>query len=139
MAYMKLNGFDDVLKKLDRLSNKSKVDEIAKKAVKAAQPINERSMRSALKAVEYGPYATGSVAEGVTSTEPRINSFGVCAVAKVDGRDKKGVRNAEKAGILQYGTKRQPARPWRGNAVSKAENECLKVMEEVVASEMEAE
>lgn len=136
MGRIEITGIDDLLKKLSDLSDLGKVEEIAKKAVDAAQPMNEAAMRSAIASVEYGPYATGSVSSSVTSTEAKINSYGAYAVARPIGRDAKGVRNGEKAAYLQYGTSRMAARPWRQKAVSSAEKACLARMEEVLKAEM---
>ena len=142
MASLNITGMDELLKKLEKLSNQSEVETIAKKAVTAAQPINESAMRSAIAGVEHGPYATGSVSASISSTETMVNSYGVYAVARPTGRDAKGVRNAEKAAYLQYGSPRQgkrrlSPRPWRQSAVSSAEGACVKAMEEVIRAEME--
>lgn len=137
MASLNITGMDELLKKLEKLSNQSEVENIAKKAVTAAQPINESAMRSAIAGVEHGPYATGSVSASISSTETKVNSYGVYAVARPTGRDAKGVRNGAKAGYLQYGTPHMSARPWRQSAVSSAEGACVKAMEEVIRSEME--
>ena len=139
MAHLEINGLSEVLKKMEKLSDQAKVEEIAKHAVDAAQPISEASMRSALAGVEYGPYATGSVSGSISSTSAKVNSYGAYAVARPTGRDAKGVRNAEKAGYLQYGTSRMAARPWRQSAVSGAESACIAAMERVIQSEMELE
>lgn len=139
-----ISGMDDVLKKLEKLAKQSKVEEIAKRAVTAAQPMNESAMRSALASVEHGPYATGSVSGSVSSTAAKVNAYGVFAVARPTGRDEKGVRNGLKAAMLQYGSpksgkKRLESRPWRQRAVAIAMNPCIKAMEEVIKSEMELE
>ena len=137
MASMNVSGLDDLLKKMEKLSDRGKVEEIAKRAVEAAQPLNEASVRSALASVEHGPYATGSVSGSISSTPAKINAYGAYAVARPTGHDAKGVRNGAKAAFLQYGTSRLPARPWRERAVSGAETACVKTMEQIVKSEME--
>lgn len=139
MASLNVNGLDELLRKMEKLSDRGKVEEIAKKAVEAAQPLNEASMRAALSSVEHGPYATGSVSGSISSTPAKINAYGAYAVARPTGHDAKGVRNGAKAAFLQYGTSKLPARPWRERAVSGAEAACVKTMEEVVKSEMELE
>lgn len=141
MGRIEITGIDDLLKKLSDLSDLGKVEGIAKKAVDAAQPMNEAAMRSAIASVEHGPYATGSVSSSVTSTETKINSYGAYAVARPTGRDAKGVRNGEKAAYLQYGSprdgpKKLAPRPWRQKAVNSCEKACLARMEEVLKTEM---
>lgn len=144
MAQLEVTGLEEFMKKLEKLSDQAKVEEIAKKAVDAAQPINESSMRSAIAAVEHGPYATGSVSGSIQSTPAKVNSYGAYAVARPTGRDAKGVRNGEKAAYLQYGTpkegrKKLQPRPWRESAVHKAEAPCISAMEKVVHAEMECD
>lgn len=134
---IEVTGLDELLEKIEKLSDPGKVNEIAKKAVEAAQPISEASMRSALASVEHGPYATGSVSGSVSSTPAKINSYGAYAVARPTGHDAKGERNGAKAAYLQYGTPHMAARPWRQSAVSGAEGACLQVIEETIRSEME--
>ena len=139
MAHLEVNGLDELLRKMEKLSDQSQVEEIAKKAVNAAQPISEAAMKSALAGVEHGPYATGSVSGSVSSTPAKVNSYGVFAVARPTGRDSKGERNGAKAAYLQYGTPHMAARPWRQAAVSQAEAPAIKVMEDVLRAEMELE
>ena len=45
---IKLTGFDELLEKLDKLSDKGRVDEIAKKAVEAARGTVESSVCGAI-------------------------------------------------------------------------------------------
>lgn len=138
MAGFSVTGLDDVINMLDKLSNKSNVDNICKKAVDAAKGKVESTMKAALAVSERGPKSTGSIAASVKATNAKVNSYGVFSVAKPNGRDKKGVRNGEKAAYLEHGTKNMNARPWRSKAASAAEGPCIRIMEEVVASEMGA-
>lgn len=139
MASITVNGFDDVIKMLDKLSNKSKVDEIAKGAISQAKGIVVSSMQSALSASEHGPKATGSVAASVVPTEEKVNSYGVYSVAKPTGRHPSGRTNGNVAAYLEYGASNLGARPWRERAVSAAEAPCVKIIEDYVKSEMGAE
>lgn len=144
MAHIEVTGFDEVLKKLDKLADLGKMNEVAKRAVDTAQPINEAAVRSALAGVEYGPYATGSVSGSISSTSAKINAYGAFAVARPTGRDAKGVRNGEKAAYLQYGSPKEgprklEARPWRQIAVASAEGACMASIEATLQSELELE
>ena len=139
MATLNINGMDELLRKLEKLSNQGEVERIAMKAVDAAQPISESAMRSAIAGSEHGPYATGSVSGSIESTEAKVNGYGVFAVARPTGRDAKGVRNGAKAADLEYGTSRMAARPWASRAVRAAEGPCIQAMENVLAAEMELE
>lgn len=139
MGSIQFSGIDELLKKLENLSNKGHLDEIAIRAVNAAKPLNEAAMRSAIASVEHGPYATGSVSASVTSTPAKVNEYGVFSAAYPTGRDQNGFRNDTKAVFLQYGTSKLQARPWRQKAVHAAEKACRTVMEEIVKKEMELE
>lgn len=136
---LEVTGFDELIEQLEKLSDQSRVEEIAKKAVEAATPTAVDAVRSAVGASEYGPYATGSVAASVAATPAKINSFGVFAVAKPSGHDRKGKSNVYKAQILEYGNSKLGARPWRARAVSSAESQCIKIMEQIIKSEMDAD
>ena len=137
MASIELSGFDDLIRKLDKLGDQGHVEEIGKKAVTAAAPITEAAMKGALSASEHGPYSTGSVSSSVQTTTAKVNSYGAYAVARPTGRDAKGTRNAAKAGFLEYGTSRLPARPWRGKAVGSSQGAAIQAMESVIKAEME--
>ena len=139
MAHIEVNGFDDVLKKFDKLSDLGKVNDIAIKAITKAKPISAAQMRAAIASVEYGQYASGSVSASIESTDTLMNGYGVYAVARPTGRDAKGVRNGAKAAWLQYGAPNLMARPWKQKAVGAATGPCIQTIESVLQSEMELE
>lgn len=139
MAHIEYDGFDEVLKKLEKLSKKAEVDEMARKAVDQAKDIVANSTKSALSASEYGRRSTGSIAASVQPTEGKVNSYGAYSVSRPTGRDAKGERNGAKAAYLEYGTPHMAARPWRSRAVSAAEEPAKAAMERVLQEEMELE
>lgn len=149
MASISVNGFDDVIKMLDKLSNKSKVDNMAKAAVNQAKDIVASSMRSAIASSEghraapgkrhRADRSTGSVAGSVEATAAKVNSYGVFSVAKPNGRDKDGTSNGKKAALLEYGGRNLPARPWRSKAASSAEAPAAKAVEDYITKEMGCE
>lgn len=139
MASISVEGFDDVIRKLEKLSKKDEVEGIAKKAIDAAKGVVVSSMKSAVASSEHGPYSTGSVSGSISPTDIKVNSYGVYSVARPTGRDRKATRNGAKAAFLEYGTPRMAARPWRARAVASAEGKAIKIIEEVLQSEMELE
>ena len=145
MASMTINGFDDVIRELERLSKKSNLDEIGKKAVDAAKDIVASAMKSSIAASErHDPASsnkrvTGSLAGSVQPTKAKVNTYGVYSVARPTGRNKYGTRHGELAAYLEYGTKKMTARPWRASAVAKAEGPAKKIIEETIAREMKAD
>lgn len=134
-----INGFDDVIKMLDKLSDKAKVDDIAKKAVDAAKDVVASSMRSAIAASEHGLKSTGAVSASVAPTATKVNSYGVYSVAKPNGHHPSGKPNAEVAAYLNYGGANLAAKPWRDRATSSAEGPCKQIIEDYVKSEMGAD
>ena len=139
MASVTVQGFEDVLKKLHDFSQREKMESIAKKAIDAAKGTVVSSTKSAVASSEHGPYSTGSVASSISATETKVNSYGVYTVARPTGRDRKGKSNAKKASWLQYGKGHMSARPWRERAVASSESTAIKIIEEVLQSEMELE
>lgn len=139
MAQFRVEGIDDVLKRLEKLSDRSKIEAIAKRAVNEAKSVVSESTKSAVRASEKGPYSTGSIAASIDVTDAKINSYGVFAVARPTGRDDRGVRNGEKAAYLEYGTPNMAARPWRSKAVSNSEAKAKEIIENVVTKELQLE
>ena len=128
--HLEIKGMDEALKKLDKLSDKSKVDEIAKKAVNAAGPTLEGSVRSHIH-----PRDT---ANGVIFSPARVNAYGVLGVVKVTGRNRKGESNAKRAAILEYGRHDGKGEhiPWRDDSTSSVEGSCSEIMKSIVEAEM---
>jgi hypothetical protein len=114
----------------DKLSDKSRVDEIAKKAVDAALPTLTSSIRSHIHPSE--------AAAGVTQKSAKVNAFGVFGVGTVTGHDRYGVPYAKIANVLEYGRhdRKPPHKPWRAASASSAEPASIKIMEEIIKSEM---
>ena len=139
MASLTINGFDDAIKQLEKMSRKATVDAAAKKAVDAAKGIVESSVRSSVSASEHGPRSTGSVAASISTTATKTNSYGTYCVTRPTGRDREGKRNAEKAAYLEYGTPNMAARPWRSRASSSAEGPCKAVIEQVIGEEFKTD
>ena len=136
---VQLTGWDDLIKYLDKLSTKPYLDSITQKAVNQAKEVGASSMRSAIASSEFGERSTGSVAASVVTTYAKVNSYGTYSVAMPSGHDKKGKRNGEKAAYLEYGSPTLAARPWRARAVTAAKGHALKIMEEILKSEMKLE
>lgn len=141
MAKAKLTGFDELERMLGGLAQPGKM---AVKAVDAAAPILERSLKSEIakttgKDHKRGKsYRPGSLEASIKRTKAKENQLGVFSVVKPDGKDSKGVRNVEKLAYLEYGvaSRGQLPHPVRQKAINAAEDECVKAMEEVVCREV---
>ena len=131
MASITVNGLDEVMKKLEKLSDKSRVDEIAKKAVSAALPTLEGSVRSHVH--------PSRAKAGVITKDAKVNEYGVFGVVTIAGKDSKGESLAKLANILEYGRHDGKGAhiPWRSASASAVESTCQSIMEDIVNAEME--
>lgn len=142
MARAKITGFDNLSQFFAKLEHPEK---IAIKAVDKAAPVLEESFRSEIRKAadrtdkKGRPYSTGELAASVYRTEAKENHLGVFSVVKVEGTDSKGVRNVEKLAYLEYGvaSKGQDPHPVRQKANNAAEEECVKIMQEVIYEEVD--
>ena len=114
---------DDLIKKLERLSN---FDVIAEEMLTEAEPI----LKSAIVQEASAHKDTGEMVESITS-QVKKNSIGWFLTTYPKGKDKDGVRNMDKMMFLEYGTKNNPADPILSRAIRKAEPKVLEKMQEV--------
>lgn len=130
---VRVEGLDDLIKMFDKLSDKSRVDEIAQKAINAALPTLTSSIRSHIHPSE--------AAAGVTQKSAKVNAFGVFGVGTVTGHDRYGVSYAKIANVLEYGRhdRKPPHKPWRAASASSAEPASIKIMEQIIKSEMDCD
>lgn len=143
MARIEITGFEGLERFLENLAQPK---EMAVKAVNAASPIAEKSLktevrRAACRKNKQGkPYATGQLEASIGRTEARENQYGVFAVVTPKGKDKKGMRNAEKLAYLEYGVRSHGQLPYpvRQNAVNNAKTACEKAMEDTIYREVDA-
>ncbi len=119
----------DFIKQLGRLAD---VDRIAPQMIDEAIPILESNVK-----VEVAKHKrTGALANSVKKTKAKKNKYGYYASVRPTGKDKKGVRNMEKMVYLEYGTKKQPARPTLTKAIKDSESAVLDKMQEVFSREV---
>lgn len=143
MANARIEGFEQLEKFLGRLAEPTKM---AIKAVDAAAPILEESLRSEITGAANRGYATGELAASVTATKAKENQYGVYSVVRPVGTKKrKGkngkeyeVRHAEELAYLEYGTKKgQRSHPVRQKAINTAEAKCADIIEKEIADAVE--
>lgn len=130
MASITITGFDETIKKLEKLSKLTTVNGIAKKAVDAALPALESSVR--------GHIHPRDVAGNVKSKKATENSYGVFGVATVSGHDRNGYSAVKRATILEYGRHDGQGghKPWRDASASSVQASCETTMENIVKEEM---
>lgn len=142
MARAKAMGFDEIDKMLNKLMQP---ETMAVKAVDAAVPVIEKNMKARIKTVanrvdgKGRPYSTGELAASVSATDARENAYGVFSAVRPTGTDEKGMRNAEKMAYLENGvaSHNQEPRPIRQKVINESEGECLKIMKDVIYSEVD--
>lgn len=128
MARFDTSGLDDLVNDMRRLEQDT--GEVAEAMVMAAAQIIQRCWQRSI--TEHGLIDTGSMLQsiGFPKTPTKFSdSLGIDIYPQ--GKDKKGVRNAEKAFILHYGTRRRPALYWVDDADQYAEIEIPEVLEEM--------
>ena len=128
-------GFDEALAMIDRID----ADRIAKKALDAASPILEKSLIGKIRAAANRGYSKGAsgLAGHIKTIRARKNQYGVFAAVIPYGANERGVRYAEELTYLEYGVPgKQEARPVRTKAVNAVEDECIKIMEQVIEEEV---
>lgn len=117
MARFDTSGLDELIREMEHRGETS--GEIAEAMVNAAVI----EIRDAWKesAEEHGLRDTGAMIESIGFHQP-VQRLGDVLYRDVypQGTDGKGVRNAEKAFIAHYGTRRQPATHWVDDADEKS-------------------
>lgn len=128
-----LEGLTDDLKKdADRAERLApKLLKIGAEVIAKAQRQEADAMISSGKIRMFGndSRSTGAFKASIKPTPIRGSGAGAYVDVYPQGKDHKGVRNAEKGFIAEYGTKKQPAYPWMSTANEKAMPEAIKKMQ----------
>lgn len=74
---------------------------------------------------------TGDMRNSVKATKVKQSRGGKYIDVYPQGKDRKGVSNAQKGFIAQYGTSRRAARPWLTSAKAKSEGKVNEAMQKV--------
>lgn len=135
MALFNGEGFDELLADLKKDSKL--LSTVALEMLQAGAAVVADSWRDAIRANDL--IDTGDMIDSVgpsdvvnTSSEKKIAVY-------PQGRDRKGIRNAEKAFINHYGTSRRKATHFVDDAETKAEGPAVDAMEAVWFDKLESE
>lgn len=95
-------------------------------AVASASPILKESMKKTIQKV-LGHSGDSNLVNSVKVSKPkRTKTDAIVSWVGPSGIDKKGrkkpIRNIEKAVYLNYGTVKQPARPWLAKSINNSES-----------------
>lgn len=138
MARFNTIGLDDIVKDLNREAVRA--ERLAPKMLEAgAKVIAKAQKRKAEEMIRSGRLrlhgndsrSTGAFLASIKATPIR----GSGAKAHVDiypqGKDEKGVRNAEKGFLAEYGTSHMPSYPWMKIACEESAPESIEKMQEI--------
>ena len=132
---------DDFLKKVSRLNEK--VDDIVPRVlVKGAQPAVVNAKRNLSLRVGQGTKgpseSTGDLIKSIEVTKPEQDGNGNwrLRVGVPKGADSKGVSNALKAAVIEYGKSGQPPKPWLKATKSQSRKACIEAMKNELDKEI---
>jgi len=133
---------DEFLEKLSRLNNK--FDEIVPKVLEeGAEPVVEKaksnlSLRIGQNTKEPST-STGDLLESLETTKPVQDNDGnwKLRVGIPTTKDRKGVSNALKAAVIEYGKSGQPPKPWLKPTKSASKKACIEAMKKALDKEID--
>lgn len=112
MAKFNIVGFSDVEKEL--LKRSRRAETAVPKMLKAGSEVLIKAQKSVSK--EMGVYDTGDFHDSIKATKIKEKDGAQYVDVYPQGTDRKGVRNATKGFIAEYGTSSITARPWMSTA-----------------------
>ena len=136
MPKLTVTGLEELQAKLSRLSG-PQARQIMETAVRDGADIVADKVRSNLNGVLSGK-STGQLADSLGITPVSTDSKGMVNVkVGFDGHDSKGTSNSLKATVLEYGSRRQQARPFMTPAARATKARVKEKMTEVIEREIE--
>ena len=127
MAKLTIHGLDDVIADMKRLRELE--GETADKMLTEGAKIVEEEWKSAIKKADL--VDTGAMLKSVKATKPKTSKDVRTIEVFPQGKDKKSVRNAEKAFVNHYGTSSIKATRFVDEANEKAEPRVLEAYERI--------
>jgi hypothetical protein len=122
MARFESSGLDDLISEMQRMGQQT--GPVAEEMVQAAVDIIKEKWKES--ALEHGHIDTGEMFDSIGYGLPVHAANIIYQDVYPQGKDSKGVGNAEKAFILHYGSSRIPASYWVDDAMIKADPEVEK-------------
>lgn len=128
MAKLRTDGFEEAIDDLEKLGKNT--DEATTAMLKAAGNVTSEAWREA--AEKHHHRDTGQMIASISAGRKiKGRGSGKSITVAPQGKDHKGVRNAEKAFILHYGTGKIAASHWVDEAERKAEPKIATTMQEI--------
>lgn len=135
MALFNGEGFDELLADLKK--NGDLIDDAAPEMLQAGAAVVADAWRDAIKTHDL--IDTGDMLDSVGPTDAINTSTEKKIAVYPQGRDRKGIRNAEKAFINHYGASRRKATHFVDDAETKAEQPAVDAMAAVWYDKLESE
>ncbi|MGO1368512.1 HK97 gp10 family phage protein [Senegalia sp. (in: firmicutes)] len=133
---------EDFLKKVSGLNNK--LDDIVPRVLeKGAEPAVEKAKNNLSLRIGQGTKepseSTGELLKAIESTKPEQDNKGnwMLRVGAPKSKDSKGVSNALKAAVIEYGKSGQPPKPWLKTTKSQSRKPCIEAMKTALDKEIE--
>lgn len=128
MARFDMSGLDPIIDEMREMGEESGA--VAREMILAgAEAVKQAWKRSA---EEHGHRDTGEMISSIGYPKG-VQNIGDALTIDIypQGKDRKGVRNAEKAFVLHYGTSKLPASYWVDTADAYSEQTAVPAMEEI--------
>ena len=133
MARFDTSGFDDIVKQIVDLGEAA--DDAADKMLLAGATVVKEAWQEA--AEHYGHKDTGDMINSIGFPKKTKKADGVRSIEIYpQGKDRKGVRNAEKAFVLNFGTSSIKGTRFVDRAETKSAEEVERVMRETWEKEL---
>lgn len=133
---------DEFLEKLSRLNNK--FDEIVPRVLQeGAEPAIKKAKSNLALRIGQGTkepsQSTGELLASLETSKPEQNNKGdwTLRVGIPTTKDSKGVSNALKAAVIEYGKSGQPPKPWLKPSKRASKKDCIEAMKDALDKEIE--
>ena len=128
MADFNVTGLDDVIKEM--MSHQQAAETAIPEMLNAGADILVKAQKSEVQSMKL--VDTGDMMKSIKGDKIKKDKDGNSYIdVYPKGKDRKGVRNAEKAFIAEYGTSKLPARPWMRTANEKCSDEITEKEKEI--------
>ena len=128
MADFNVVGLDDVMKEM--MSHQQAAEAAIPEMLNAGADILIKAQKSEVQSMKL--VDTGDMMKSIKGDKIKKDKDGNSYIdVYPKGKDRKGVRNAEKAFIAEYGTSKLPARPWMRTANAKCSDEITEKEKEI--------
>ena len=139
MASFEFSGFDDLAKALNRIGQPP--DDVKAKALTAMAQVAAGKIKARGEALDVrDPESSVHVLDTIKTNKPKLTKDGGSVTITFSGsrtRGGKRVRNAEIAFVNEYGTRKQSARPFIGQAMTQNEQAIVEPGAEILGDWIE--